>query len=105
MLIALILTIGCTALLLIGAVISSWAGADISDCGPDIKNIIMFLVGTGILTFGFFCIAKSINYYHEKESPKTEITTSVPAQIDTIITIRNSVPDTAYIYKFNLTEK
>lgn len=105
MLIALILTIGCTALLLIGAVISSWAGADISDCGPDIKNIIMFLVGTGILTFACFCIYKASNYYHEKESPKTEITTSVPAQIDTIITIRNSVPDTAYIYKFNLTEK
>ena len=39
------------------------------------------------------------------ESPKTEITTSVPAQIDTIITTRNSVSDTAYVYKFNLTEK
>ena len=105
MLIALILTIGCTALLLIGAVISSWAGADMSECGPDIKNIIMFLAGIGILVFACFCIAKSSNYYHEKESPKTEITTSIPAQIDTIITIRNSIPDTAYIYKFSPKEQ
>lgn len=59
----------------------------------------------GILVFACFCIVKSSNYYHEIENPKTEITTSIPAQIDTIITIRNSIPDTAYIYKFNLTEK
>ena len=46
-----------------------------------------------------------VNLLKEKENPKTEITTSIPAQIDTIITTRNSVSDTTYVYKFNLTEK
>lgn len=105
MLIPLILTIGCITFLCIGVGLASWAGMEMQDDGPDIKNIIMFLVGTGILTFACFCIAKVSNYYHEKESPKTEITTSIPAQIDTIITIRNSVPDTTYIYKFSPKEQ
>lgn len=72
--------------------------------GLNIKNIIMFLVGIGIVAFGAVSICKAGDYYHEKESPKKEITTSVPAQIDTIITIRNSISDTSYIYKFNTEE-
>ena len=105
MLIATILIFGCTALLLIGIGLTSWAGVDIQEDGPGIKNVIMFLVGMGLIVFACFCISKASDYYHGKESPKAEITTSVPAQIDTIITIRNSVPDTVYIYKFNLNEK
>ena len=50
-------------------------------------------------------MVEAAEYYYEKENPKTEITTFVPAQIDTIIAIRNSVSDTSYIYKFNLTEE
>ena len=65
----------------------------------------MLLVGIGLTFFSIFSMIKSIDYYHEKESPKTEITTSTSPQIDTIITTRNSVSDTVYIYKFNLTEK
>lgn len=65
----------------------------------------MFLAGLGVILFGFFCAYKVSIYYREKESPKTEITTSIPAQIDTIITIRNSVSDTSYIYKFNPKEQ
>lgn len=91
--------------LCIGIGIASWGGVDIQTEGPDIKNIIMFLVGIGIAVFGIFSIAKASEYYHEESIPKTEITTSAPAQIDTIITIKNSVSDTTYIYKFNLTEK
>ena len=45
------------------------------------------------------------DFVTHSRSPKTEIVTSVPAQIDTIITIRNSVSDTSYVYKFNLTEE
>ncbi len=99
MLIPIILTFGCIAFLGIGTVLAIWAEMDIKDEGPDIKNIVMLLVGIGVIVFAyFFCIVKSSNYYHEKESPKTEITTSVPSQIDTIITTRNSVSDTVYIY-------
>lgn len=105
MMIPLILTMGCIFFLCIGVGIASWGGMDIQTEGPDIKNIIMFLVGVGIAVFGVFSIAKASDYYHKKESPKTEITSSIPAQIDTIITIKNSVSDTTYIYKFNLTEK
>ena len=90
--------------LCIGVGLASWAGVDMRKDGPDIKNTIMFLVGIGIAAFGFISIIKASEYYHEKENPKTEITTSIPAQIDTIITIRNSIPDTSYIYKFNTEE-
>lgn len=103
--IALILTFGCLFFLCIGVGIASWAGVDMQIDGPDIKGIIMFIFGVGLIIFSLFCIAKASDYYHEKSVPKTEITTSVPAQIDTIITIKNSVSDTTYIYKFNLTEK
>lgn len=99
--IPLILTFGCLFFLCIGVGIFSWAGIDIETEGPDIKSIIMFIFGIGVLVFGIFCIVKASTYYKESENPKTEITTSVPAQIDTIITTRNSVSDTTYIYKFN----
>lgn len=98
MLIPIILTFGCVTFLCIGTALASWAGVDISEDGPDIKNIIMFLVGIGILVFGFFCIFKASDYCHEKESHKAEITTSVPAQIDTTVTIKNGVADTLYTY-------
>jgi hypothetical protein len=90
MLIALILTIGCTALLLIGAIISSWAGADMSECGPDIKNIIMFLAGIGILVFACFCIAKSSNYYHEKENASQKKNLSIKKEDILIILLLKS---------------
>lgn len=100
MMIPLILTMGCTFFLCIGVGIAAWGGTDMQCEGPDIKNIIMFLVGIGIAVFSCYCIAKASDYYHEKESPKTEITTSVPAQIDTTITIKNGVADTLYTYHF-----
>lgn len=96
---------GCVLFICIGVGIASWGGDDIQNEGPDIKNIIMFLVGIGIAIFGFFSVVKASEYYREESIPKTEITTSIPPQIDTIITIRNSVSDTTYIYKFNLAEK
>lgn len=105
MLIPLILTFGCISFLFIGIGLASWAGTDMQIEGPDIKNIIMFIFGMGVLVFGIFCITKASTYYHRNENPKTEIVTSIPPQIDTIITTRNSVSDTTYIYKFNLTEK
>ena len=103
--IPLILVLGFVFILSIGAGIVAWGVEDIVYQGPDIKNIIMVLFGIGIIIFAGFCLIKSSKWYYEKESPKTEITTSIPAQVDTIITIRNSVPDTSYIYKFNLTEE
>ena len=105
MLIPIILIFGCIFFGYIGARFISWAICDIIEDGSDIKNIIMLLVGIGLEVFGAFSIVKASEYYHEKESPKTEITTSISPQIDTITTIRNSVSDTVYIYKFNLTEK
>lgn len=99
--IPLILIMGCIFFLCIASVFIGVSITGILDNGPDIKNIIMLLFGIGIAAFGMFSIIKASDYYHEKESPKTEITTSVPAQIDTIITIRNSISDTTYIYKFN----
>lgn len=101
--IPLILVMGCVFFLCIGAGIAACGVEDIGCQGLDIKNIIMLLFGTGIIIFACFCIIKASKYYYKEEGPKTEITTSVPAQIDTIITIRNSVSDTSYIYKFNLT--
>ncbi len=103
--ILLILVVGCLFFLCIGVGIASWAGVDMQIDGPDIKSIIMFIFGVGLIVFSFFCIPKAGNYYSEREKHKAEITTSIPAQIDTIITTRNSVSDTTYIYKFNLTEK
>lgn len=100
-----ILIMGCIFILCIGAGLIALAVVDISENGPDIQSIIMSLVGIGIVAFGLFSTNKASEYYHEKESLKPEITTSIPPQIDTIITTRNSVSDTAYIYKFNLTEK
>ena len=98
--ILLILVVGCLFLLCIGLGIASWARMDMQTEGPDIKSIIMFIFGVGLVVFGLFCTAKAREYCDEKSIPKTEITTSVPAQIDTIITIKNSVSDTTYIYKF-----
>ena len=105
MLIPIILIFGCLFIFCIGAGLASCAISDIVVDGPDIKSIIMLLVGIGIAAFGSFSVTKSSEYYYEKESSKTEITTSISPQIDTIITTRNSVSDTVYIYKFNLTEK
>lgn len=105
MLIPLILTFGCISFLFIGIGLASWAGTDMQIEGPDIKGIIMFIFGIGVLVFGVFCVIKAGAYYRESVNPKTEIVTSTPPQIDTIITTRNSVSDTTYIYKFNLTEK
>lgn len=103
--IPLMLVLGFVLILSIGAVITSCGVSDIACEGLDIKNIIMVLVGIGIIVIACLCLIKSSKYYCEKESPKTEITTSIPAQVDTIITIRNSVPDTSYIYKFNPNKK
>ena len=83
-----------------GIAISSWGISDIQCEGPDIKNIIIVLVGIGITGFSFLSMAKAGEYYQEKESPKTEIITTTPAQIDTIITIKNRVPDTTFVYNF-----
>ena len=96
--IPLILTFGCILFLFIGIGITSWAGMEIQDDGPGIKNIIMFIFGIGMFVFGIFCMVKASDYYHENSIPKTEITTSVPAQIDTTITIKNGVADTLYTY-------
>ena len=104
-LIPIILIFGCFFIFCIGTGLASWATSDIAVDGPDIKSIVMLLVGIGIIVFSLFSVTKSSDYYHEKESPKTEITTSISPQIDTIITTRNSISDTVYIYKFNLTEK
>lgn len=98
MLIPIILIMGCITFLLIGTAFASWAGIEMSDEGPDIKNIIMFIFGTAVAVFGIFSMTKASDYYHEKESRKTEITTSVPAQIDTTVTIKNGVADTLYTY-------
>lgn len=98
MMIPLILTIGCIFFLCVGVGIASWAGVEMSEEGPDIKNIIMFIFGIAVAVFGLFSMAKASDYYHEKESHKTEFTTSVPAQIDTTVTIKNGVSDTLYTY-------
>ena len=103
--ITLILIIGCTLFICIGIGFSAWAGAEMQVEGLDLNNIIMFLVGIGIIVFGLFCVDKASSHYKERESPKTEITTSIPPQIDTVITIRSGVSDTTYVYKFNPTEK
>jgi hypothetical protein len=100
-----ILTFGCVMLLCTGIGIISWAVADMCTEDPDIKNIIMVIFGIGVFVFGIFCVAKAGIQYKESKSTKTEIVTSIPPQIDTIITIKNSVSDTTYIYKFNLIEK
>ncbi len=97
----LILGMGCILFLLIGVSIAYWAGMDIQTEGLNVKNIVIFTFGIAVIIFGFFCVDQAGVYYRENENPKTEITTSIPPQIDTIITIKNSVSDTTYIYKFN----
>lgn len=103
--ISLILSMGCMFIILLGIGLGIWATIKMQEEDINIERIIMFLIGIGITIFGFFCTHKASIYCREKESPKTEIATSIPAQIDTIITIRNSVSDTSYIYKFNPKEK
>ena len=93
MLIPIILTIGCITFLCIGSAAASWAGVDIAEDGPDIKNIIMFIFGIVVAVFACYCIVESSKYYN-----KTEFTTSVPAQIDTTVTIKNGAADTLYTY-------
>ena len=95
---------GCFSFLCIGVTFSTWAGTDMQTEGLDIKGIIIFIFGIGVFVFGLFCIVKASTYYIKSENPKAEIVTSIPPQIDTIITTRNSISDTAYTYKFNLTE-
>lgn len=98
MLIPIILIFGCITFLLIGIAAASWAGVEMSEEGPDISNFITLIAGIAVVFFAFFCMAKARDYYHEESIPKTEFTTSIPAQIDTIITIKNSIPDTLYTY-------
>lgn len=100
-----ILAAGCTFIILLGIGLGIWATIKMQEEDINIERIIMFLIGIGVTVFGFFCTHEASIYCREKESPKTEITTSISPQIDTVITIRNSVPDTSYIYKFNLTEE
>lgn len=92
---------GCVVFLCIGIGIVSWAGMNMETEGLNIKSIVMLIFGIGVFVFGIFSIVKASGYYNERESPKTEIVTSIPPQIDTIITTRNNVSDTTYIYKFN----
>ena len=93
MLIPIILTIGCVTFLCIGVFSASWAACVMSDEGPDISHIIMFITGIAVVVFAFFCVAESRKYYNKKV-----FTTSVPAQIDTTVTIKNGVADTLYTY-------
>ena len=93
MLILIILTFGCVFFLGIGTVVASWAGVDISEKGLDIKSVITLIVGVAIIIFGYYCVIESGKYYNKKE-----FTTSVPAQIDTTVTIKNGVVDTLYTY-------
>lgn len=101
----LILVMGCMFIILLGIGIGIWATIKMQEEDINIERIIMFLIGIGITIFGFFCTHEASVYCREKESPKIEITTSIPAQIDTIITIRNSAHDTSYVYKFNPKEQ
>lgn len=100
-----ILSMGCTFIICLGTGLGIWATIKMQEEDINIERIIMFLIGIGVTIFGFFCTHEANIYCREKESPKTEITTSIPAQIDTVITIRNSVSDTTYIYKFNPKEQ
>lgn len=93
MLIPLILAMGCIAFLCIGAFSVSWAVTVMIEEGPDISHIIMSLVGIAVVIFACFCVGKSAEYYNEKV-----FTTSVPAQIDTTVTIKNGAADTLYTY-------
>lgn len=93
MLIPIILTIGCITFLCIGVVLTSWAIVEMAEDSVDIKNIIMIIAGIAVTVFACYCVIESATYCHKKE-----FTTSVPAQVDTIITIKNSVPDTLYTY-------
>lgn len=98
MIVPIVLVFGCITFLLIGAVAVAWAGTDMVDDGPDIKNIIAFIAGLAVLVFARYCIEESSKYYNKKG-----FTTFVPAQIDTTITIKNGVADTLYTY--HLTEE
>ena len=98
MLIPIILTFGCLSFICLGTAATAWAGVDISEEGPDVKNIIMFIAGLAVIVFAFHCIVESSEYYNKKV-----FTTSVPAQIDTTVTIKNGVVDTLYTY--HLTEE
>ncbi len=93
MLIPLILTFGCLTFLCIGIAIAFWARNEMSEDSPGISNIIMLIAGVALMIFGGYCVIKSGEYYNKKE-----FTTSVPAQIDTTVTIKNGVADTLYTY-------
>lgn len=93
MLIPIILSIGCITFLCIGVFSASWAACVMSDEGPDISHIIMLIAGIAVVVFACFCVAESSEYYNKKV-----FTTSVPAQVDTTVTIKNGVADTLYTY-------
>lgn len=80
-------------LLCIGAIAASYAITDMSNKDVDIKNITMLIGGIAVVIFASHCVVESAKYYNKKE-----FTTSVPAQIDTTVTIKNGVADTLYTY-------
>jgi len=56
-------------------------------------------ISAAILITGIF-----FGGYKDEQKPK-EIRTKQPPQIDTIIEIRNSIPDTSYVYRFYKEDK
>lgn len=97
-----LIIIGLILLFICGVILSSYGMISINYDGFSIKNVSSLLIGVLILA-SFIHLLKGLSDSNHKlyeETHPTEIFTSVPPQIDTIITIKNGIPDTTYTYVF-----
>lgn len=93
---------GMILLFVLGVSLFCWGCFDAEYEKLSIKSFILLSVGIAMLALWCILLKKLSDDNHElyEETHPTEIFTSVPPQIDTIITIKNGIPDTTYTYVF-----
>lgn len=95
-----VIVIGLILLFICGIVTLCLGVVDVDYYGFSAKNLLAMLVGVAMLILWVCLIKEKSESNHESyiKSHPVEIVTSIPARIDTTITIRNGVADTTYTY-------
>lgn len=96
------IVIGLILLCFCGVILISYGAISIDSDGPSIKNVALLLTGVVMLGLWIYLLKRESDHNHKlyEETHTTEIVTSVPPQIDTIIIIKNGIADTTYTYIF-----
>lgn len=97
-----LIVIGLILLFICGVIFSSYGMISINYDGHSIKNVSLLLIGVLMLASWIYLLKGLSDHNHKlyEETHPTEIVTSHLPQIDTIITIKNGIPDTTYTYIF-----